>query len=304
MSQDEVKIGIGTWSYTMNGARPFMEVARHLAEEGYDGIELDGGRGFFHPERLSGAAERRRLIADLRQIGLEASGYNPSLYEFDITTTDEAERRAYLGAVQGALELCVDCGIQTMRLDTGQAPPGPARLDRTRRLERVVDLWGEATQLASNAGVNLAWEFEPGFMCNSPSEVLAVVSGIDDPHFGVLFDSCHAHMVAAIGARQEQPVETLEGGEAELASALSGRINLVHLIDSDETIHDEFTSTHAPFGQGVIAFPALVAAISDARYRGPWWSVDLCFWPDPDHWTRASLQTVRGLVSEERRTVS
>jgi sugar phosphate isomerase/epimerase len=292
------KIGIGTWSYTMEGAPPFEQVARQLAGEGYDGIELDGGREFFHVETLVSSGDRRRLVRELRQIGLEPSGYNPSLYEFDVTSADQGDRRAYLAAVQAALELCVECGIETMRLDTGQPPPGPPELDQDTRVKRVIDLWSQATQLAAKAGVALAWEFEPGFMCNRPSEVVAIVNGIDDPHFGVLFDSCHAHMVATVGARQEQPPEKLENGELELAQALRGRINLVHLIDSDETIHDEFTSTHAPFGRGVIDFPPLIAALREGGYARPWWNVDLCFWPDPASWTEESRQTIRRLLTK------
>ena len=298
MTAASAKFGIGTWSYTVEGAAPFLTVARQLADEGYDGVELDGGRDFFHPQTLSGSADRRRLIADLRAIGLDASAFNPAFYEFDLATGDHDERRRYLEAVRDALELCVDCGIGVMRLDTGQSPPGPAGLGRAARLERVIAVWEEATTLASRAGVRLAWEFEPGFMCNTPSEVIAVVDAIDDPHFGVLFDSCHAHMVAAVGARQEPPEETLHGGELELAHRLAGRVNWVHLIDSDETIHDDFTSTHAPFGLGVVDFPPLVQALREGGYAGPWWSVDLCFWPEPSRWSKPSLDAIRGLVAE------
>lgn len=298
MSRGAAKIGIGTWSYTIQDTPSFKEVARQLGQEGYDGIELDGGRDFFHPETLASSSERRQLVRDLREIDLEPSGYNPSLYEFDLTSADDDERRAYLGAVGAALELCVDCEIETMRLDTGQPPPGPPGLDQTTRLARVIDLWSETAELAAKADVRLAWEFEPGFMCNRPSEVVAIVEGIDNRSFGVLFDSCHAHMVAGIGARQEESRETLAGGAVELAKTLQGRINLVHLIDSDETIHDGFTSTHTPFGKGMIEFPPLVSALKESGYSGTWWTVDLCFWPDPASWTQHSLETVRDLLAK------
>jgi sugar phosphate isomerase/epimerase len=59
---------------------------------------------------------------------------------------------------------------------------------------------------------------------------------------------------------------------------LTGKIGHVHFIDSDETLHDGETSTHAPFGQGVLDFDAIVVALAEAGYDDEWWPIDLCFW--------------------------
>ena len=58
-------------------------------------------------------------------------------------------------------------------------------------------------------------------------------------NFGVLFDSCHAHMVGVVGARQMGEKETLPGGVVQFAHMLTGWIKHVHFIDSDETLHDD-----------------------------------------------------------------
>jgi sugar phosphate isomerase/epimerase len=116
-------------------------------------------------------------------------------------------------------------------------------------------------------------------MFNKPHEIIRMVKEVGHKNFRVLFDSCHAHMCASVGARQEEPVDTLAGGGAELARLLSGAIGYVHLIDSDGTLHDNWTSTHAPFGTGDIDFDTLVEAIKEAGYDDPWWTIDLCFWP-------------------------
>src|SRR5438874_1132662 len=81
-------------------------------------------------------------------------------------------------------------------------------------------------------------EFEPGFAFNKPSDIERIVDEVDESNFGVLFDTCHAHMVAAVGARQVGQKETLPGGALELAERLRGKIGHVHLIDSDGTLHD------------------------------------------------------------------
>ena len=54
--------------------------------------------------------------------------------------------------------------------------------------------------------------------------------------------------LAGKGARQPGKKEVLPGGCLELARRLRGKINHIHLIDSDGTLHGEETSSHAPFG--------------------------------------------------------
>ena len=68
------------------------------------------------------------------------------------------------------------------------------------------------------------------------------------------------------------PVVFLTGASGEightLIERLSGRINHIHLIDSDNTCHkdaagNDETSTHAPFGDGVVDFES--ARIEEAQ---------------------------------------
>ena len=83
--------------------------------------------------------------------------------------------------------------------------------------------------------------------------MLQIVEGVRDKgntNFGVLYDTCHAHMCAAIGANQIGAKETLPGGELELLDKLKGKITHVHLIDSDGSLNEHNTSTHNPFGTG------------------------------------------------------
>jgi sugar phosphate isomerase/epimerase len=82
-----------------------------------------------------------------------------------------------------------------------------------------------------------------------------------------------------------------------MAERLRGRVGLIHLIDSDNTIHDEFTSTHAPFGRGVIDFDKLMGVLKTVEYDNPWWTVDLCFWPAPERESASSLRFMRDLMS-------
>jgi sugar phosphate isomerase/epimerase len=133
---------------------------------------------------------------------------------------------------------------------------------------------------AADAGVYVTWDFEPGFAFNKPSDVFRILEEVDHDNFGVQFDTCHAHMVAGVGAHQVGQRETLPGGALELAQRLRGKINHIHLIDSDGTLHDNHTSTHAPFGDGVLDFDKLLPELNQSGCPHDWWTIDLCFWPD------------------------
>ena len=54
----------------------------------------------------------------------------------------------------------------------------------------------------------------------------------------------------------------------------------MHLIDSDNTLHNNETSTHAPFGRGVLHFDLLIPEVLRSGCPTNWWTIDLCFWPN------------------------
>jgi sugar phosphate isomerase/epimerase len=92
-------------------------------------------------------------------------------------------------------------------------------------------------------------------------------------------------MVGVIGARQSGKKETLAGGQIEFIKRLDGRINHLHLIDSDNTCHkdangNDETSAHPPFGDGVIDFDGLIPTLAKIKLPHDWWTIDLCFWAD------------------------
>ena len=131
----------------------------------------------------------------------------------------------------------------------------------------------------------MTWEFEPGFAFNKPSDITRILDAVPNDNFGVLYDTSHGHMCAVVGARHPGERETLAGGQLELIEKLSGRINHVHLIDSDDTCHkdadgNDETSMHLPFGDGVVDFEPIVDRLFREDIGHDWWTIDLCFWPD------------------------
>ena len=276
------EISIGSWAYSIGpyaaNPVPWDEVIVTLKGLGFQGVELGGFPPHPNPDDLSTKEQREACTASLAEVGLRFSGLAANLWAEHLIDTDDTS--AYIACFRKNLTFCVDLGIRGIRVDTVQPPTIFDQVDAETARRRVVDTWKRCSREAADKGVYVTWEFEPGFAFNKPSDILRIVEEVRDDNFGVQFDTCHAHMVAAVGARQPGERETLAGGALELAQKLLGKINHIHLIDSDGTLHDDETSTHAPFGEGVLDFGALLPELNKNRMPHNWWTIDLCFWPD------------------------
>jgi sugar phosphate isomerase/epimerase len=276
------RISVGSWAYSLGpyaaNPVPFDQVIDGVAALGFDGIELGGFRPHPNPDDLPTRDQRRALTDRVRDAGLEWSGLAADLWGQKLINTDDPA--PYIEAFQKNLEFCTDLGIRTIRVDTVQPPTIFSEVDEETARRRVIDTWKKCARLADRRDILVVWEFEPGFAFNKPSDIIGIVHEIDELNFKVLFDTCHAHMVAVVGARQPGEKETLEGGQLELAQKLRNKIGHIHVIDSDGTLHDNETSTHTPIGDGGIDFMNILPELNRNVDLFGWWTLDLCFWPD------------------------
>jgi len=281
------RISIGSWAYTIGPYTDhpvdFDTVGTKLAELGFDGMELGGFPPHPNPDDCATPESRQKVVEQMKAWGLGFSGLAANLWSEHLVDTDDAS--AYIAEFEKNCSFCTDLGIQGIRVDTVQPPTIIDELGWQTAFDRVTATWRRCNEIAKDHGLYLTWEFEPGFALNKPSDVVRVLDAIDDDNFGVLYDTSHGHMVAVIGARQPGEKETLAGGQVELIAKLSGRINHIHLIDSDDTCHkdadgNDETSMHLPFGKGVVDFDAVVPKLAAEELAHDWWTIDLCFWPD------------------------
>ena len=282
MSNNMKKISIGSWAYSIGPYAdkpvPWNEVISKLSELGFDGVELGGFGVHPNPYNLPTKEDRDRSKQELADAGLAFSGLAADLWSQKLINTDDTT--PYIEEFRKNLAFCVDMGIPGIRVDTVQGPDIFDEVDADTARQRVVSTWKQCAKEAADSGVYVTWEFEPGFAFNKPSDIIRIVEEVADDNFGVQFDTCHAHMCAVEGARQPGEKETLPGGALEFAQKLRGKINHIHLIDSDGTLHDDETSTHAPFGDGFLNFDELVPELNQSGIPHDWWTIDLCFWPD------------------------
>lgn len=292
------QISIGSWAYTIGpyAKNPidFDTVCGRLKELGFDGVELGafpphpnpgnpGGPDSEWPGAMPGKAERAELKAKLAAQGLGLSGMAANLWGEKLINTDDPSK--YIAEFRKNAEFAADLGIKGIRVDCVQ-PPGILReVDYNTAMKRVVRTWKTCADIAADHGCYVMWEFEPGFAFNKPGDIVRIHDAVDRANFGLQYDTCHGQMVGVNGARQEGRKETFPS-QVEFIRFLSGRINHIHLIDSDNTCHKDAngqdeTSAHPPFGLGVLDFDAILPELMKAApLPHDWWTIDLCFWPD------------------------
>ncbi len=293
------KISFGSWAFSFGpfskNPWPFSKVLEYTASAGYDGVELNGFRPHPHPDDFNTEGKCAELKKEINGLGLGISAYAP-----DFTKVPPAlvETEAYLGVVRKCLFFCEKLEIKTLRVDTA-SPPDPLSIEEyEKRFARLAKTWGAAADETAKAGVTLVWEFEPGFWLNKPSEVKRLTEATQSRNFKLLFDTSHAYMGAVVGARHTGEKETLAGGVTEYATMLKGMIGHLHLIDSDGTLHDEETSTHAPFGQGYVDFKAVLSPMAPLVKSFPWWCADFCFCAETETAAKGAVGFMRHLARE------
>ena len=276
------RISIGSWAYAIGPYEenpvPWDEVTRKLKELNFDGVELGGFSIHPSPETHPTKEDRDRLVEEMKEVGLGISGFVPNLWGENLIDTDD--QSVYIEKFTEAAQFANDLGVRGIRVDCVQPPTIFDDVDEETARNRVVSTWQTCSDIAADKDCYVTWEFEPGFAFNKPSEIFQIIDEVNKDNFGVEFDTCHAEMVAGKGARQPGEPETLPGGCLEMAQKLRGKINHIHLIDSDGTLHGDETSSHPPFGDGYLNFDEIIPELLKNTLSHDWWTIDLCFWPD------------------------
>lgn len=310
-----MKISIGSWAYTIGPWAahpvPFDTVIGKLKELRFDGVELGAfpphpnpgnpnGPDSEWPGAMPERAQRAELRARMKEAGLEFSGIAANLWGEKLINTDDPSK--YIQEFRRNAEFAADLEIPVVRVDTVQPPTILREVDAETAAGRVARAWQACCGIAAEFGLDVAWEFEPGFAFNKPSEIVRIHDAVDRPNFGLLYDTCHGQMTGVAGARQEGEKEVF-ASQLEFLEMLDGRIRHIHLIDSDNTCHrdaagNEETSAHPPFGMGVLDFDTLFPALlKAARLKHGWVTIDLCFWPDAWEATASCKKRVDELVA-------
>jgi sugar phosphate isomerase/epimerase len=292
-----MKISLGSWAFSFgpfaDNPIPFEKTVKRLSDAGYDGIEICGFPPQVTLDKYPSAESRKQLVRFLQDHRLGVSGYAADFTS--VNPVAPGNKQKYLDLFRRNTQMCVDIGSPSIRVDSIAAPGSIEERDYQASFDRLADVWNAAASVAQDAGIRVAWEFEPGFAFNKPSEVLSMHAKVAHPNFRLMFDTSHAYMCSVVGARQHGARETFPGGVSELLRRLDGRIGSIHVIDSDGTLHGDETSTHRPFGQGFIDFKSLAPQLLNVP-NIQWWCIDMCFWAGSWDLVESSLAFVRQLL--------
>ena len=199
-----MKISMGSWAFSFGPYSdhpiPFEQIVERLSQAGYDGIEVCGFPPHVSLDRYPSTESRLELVAFLKDHHLEVSGYSADLST--VNPVGEGNKQRYLDLFERCVEMCVDIGSPSIRVDSVAAPGSISDNDYDSAFKRLGLVWNEAAAIAEKYGVRMVWEFEPGFVFNKPAEILSMHKRVNHPNFGVLFDTSHAHMCSVVGARQ------------------------------------------------------------------------------------------------------
>ena len=131
-----VKISIGTWAYTFGEyeKKPITmeEVAKRLGELNFDGVSLGGFKPHGHYELYPTKESRKQLVELFKSHGLEINSYAADMWAYPFPYGDPDVVKKYEEAYDKSIEMCVDCEIPIIRVDTVAQTPYPPDFDYDR----------------------------------------------------------------------------------------------------------------------------------------------------------------------------
>ena len=194
-----MKLGYSTWGMP---TVPIDTAIHHIAQLGYDGIELTIIPRFTTELSTLDAAERKRIADMLKQhnLALPAIAAHSSLLK-----TDAAAHERNMWRLKGGVDLAVELA-QGDELPAVNTTPGgkPEQWETLKNFlaERV----GELVDYAAERGVTIAMEPHIGAIIDTPAKVLELLESVNSPYLKVNFDISHFDIV---GMSTEETVSAL-----------------------------------------------------------------------------------------------
>jgi sugar phosphate isomerase/epimerase len=226
-----------------------------LAEIGYRSVALTLDHGPLNPFAQDWPANLARLKKSLKGLGLRSVVETGARFLLDprtkheptLVTADAAGRQRRIDFLRRAIDAadaldsdCVSLWSGIQRDTAGEEAV----------LERLADSLRIVVQHATQRGVTLGFEPEPGMFIDTMKAYSRLLQWIDAPHLQLTLDLGH------LWCQGELPL-------ADYISRWSQRIVNVHIEDMRAGVHE-----HLMFGEGQMHFPPILEALAKTNYRG------------------------------------
>lgn len=194
-----MKLGYSTWGMP---SVPVETAIRHIAQLGFDGIELTVIPRYTTELSALDSDERKRIanLLGKHHLALPAIAAHSSLLETDFEAHTRNLRR-----LKGAIDLAVDLRQEDMIPAINTTPGGKPEQWEDRKLllvERTADL----VEYAQSRGVTIAMEPHVGAIIDTPDKMIELLELVDSPNLKVNFDISHFDIV---GMTIEETVSVL-----------------------------------------------------------------------------------------------
>jgi sugar phosphate isomerase/epimerase len=169
-------------------------------------------------------------------------------HEPTLVSASAADREKRIDFLKRSIDAAAELGSDCVSLWSGTLRddgPDEAMLERLAESLRVV------LRHATNSGVTLGFEPEPGMFIDTLKSFHRLLQWIDAPYLELTLDVGH------LWCQGELPI-------ADYISRWGPRIVNVHVEDMRAGVHE-----HLMFGEGEIRFAPILSALAKAGYRGP-----------------------------------
>lgn len=243
--------------YNTNGLAhhdPF-EALELLAEIGYRSAALTLDHGPLNPFASDWPAHRERLKEAVKRLKLRSVIETGARFLLDprrkheptLVSADAMARLKRIDFLKRTIDAaafldsdCVSLWSGIRRDDAGDEET----------LERLTESLRQVLRHATDSGVTLGFEPEPGMFIDTLKSFQRLLQWIDAPHLQLTLDVGH------LWCQGELPI-------ADYIARWGPRIVNVHIEDMRAGIHE-----HLMFGEGEMRFPPIIEALAKANYRG------------------------------------
>jgi sugar phosphate isomerase/epimerase len=245
-----LRFGYGTNGFASHRLDDALAV---LADLGYDGVALTLDHCHLDPFAPHLPARAAQLARRLDRLGLTVVIETGARYLLDprrkhAPTLLDEDRAPRLDYLRLAMQVAADLGAQAVSLWSGILPEGLAAAEGW---DRLLTGCSWAVKEAERYGVTLGFEPEPGMLVGDLDGYDRLHGALGSPaSLGLTLDIGHCQAV------EPQPVPDC------VRRAGTHLVN-VQIEDMRRGVHE-----HLEFGAGEIAFPPVLAALSDVGYSG------------------------------------
>ena len=245
------------FAYNTNGtAHHRLDDALALvADAGYDGVALTLDVHHLDPFAPDLAGRARALGARLRALGLGLVVETGARYLLDprakheptLVTADPAGRARRVDFLRRCLDVCAECGGETVSFWAGVPRAG---VDRGEAWRWLADGVAEVVALAGGRGVAASLEPEPGMLVETAADFyrLRGALGTAGAALRLALDTGHCLVTG-----DQDPADAVRAAAADLGT--------VAVEDMRRGVHE-----HLPFGEGDVDAASVLRALADVGY--------------------------------------